>query len=154
MAFTFAQPFLISKVIDQLSNPRASSRGNSYGLIAATFFIYTGIAVSRLIYMHAQNRLITKIRGALISVLYKKILRLSLTCSDKSAAMTLMSTDTDRICFVLERVNELWAGIIEVAIATFLLEQQVGAVCIAPAIVGLGKDFKLVLVHVLMLILS
>lgn len=139
IAFTYTQPFLISKVINQVGNSRTSNRNDGYGLIGATFLIYAGIALSRVVYMHAQNRMITKIRGALISVIYGKLLRLSLTRPDKSAAITLMSTDTDRICFVLERINELWAGIIEVAIATFLLEQQVGAACVAPAIVGLSK---------------
>lgn len=140
IAFTYSQPFLIHKVIGQVSDNAASrNRNNGYGLIAATFFIYAGIALSRVHYTHTQNRLITKIRGALISIIYHKTLQLSLTGADTSAALTLMSTDTDRICFVLQRINELWAGIIEFAIATFLLEQQVGAACVAPAFVGLSK---------------
>lgn len=154
IAFTYTQPFLIIKVIDQVGNSRTSNRNDGYGLIAATFLIYVGIALSRVVYMHAQNRLITKIRGSLISVIYGKLLRLNLTRPDKSAAITLMSTDTDRICFVLERINEMWAGIIEVAIATFLLEQQVGAVCVAPAIVGLGRHSDQCFVDIFVLILS
>jgi ATP-binding cassette, subfamily C (CFTR/MRP), member 1 len=140
IAFTYCQPFLINKVIGQVSDTAASrNQNNGYGLIAATFFIYAGIALSRVHYTHAQNRLITKIRGALVSIIYHKTLQLSLTGADTSVALTLMSTDTDRICFVLERINELWAGLIEFAIATFLLERQVGAACVAPAFVGLGE---------------
>ena len=139
IAFTYSQPFLIHKVIDQVSNSGTINRNHGYGLIAATFLVYAGIALSRVIYMHAQNRLITKIRGALISILYEKILFLRLSCPDKSAAITLMSTDTDRICFLLQRINELWAATIEVGIATFLLEKQVGTACLAPAVTGIGK---------------
>lgn len=43
--FTFAQPFLITALIQYLSDNTAS-KNNGYGLIGASFLVYGGIAVS------------------------------------------------------------------------------------------------------------
>jgi ATP-binding cassette, subfamily C (CFTR/MRP), member 1 len=46
-AFTLAQPFLVSRVIDLLARPNIPNRdGIGWGLIAAYALVYTGIAVS------------------------------------------------------------------------------------------------------------
>lgn len=54
---------------------------------------------------------------------------------DESAVITHMSTDVDMIARSLEQANELWARIVEIAIGIWLLERQLGAVCIAPVLV-------------------
>jgi ATP-binding cassette subfamily C (CFTR/MRP) protein 1 len=47
IGLTFAQPFLITRVLDLLQEPSSSLTENqSYGLIGATAIIYLGIAVS------------------------------------------------------------------------------------------------------------
>jgi hypothetical protein len=47
VGFNFAQPFLITAVLEQLYQPDdEQSRLRGYELIAATLFIYSGIAVS------------------------------------------------------------------------------------------------------------
>ena len=49
IVFTFAQPFLITRVIDLLSEEDSElSRNEGYGLIGATALIYVGIAVRRI----------------------------------------------------------------------------------------------------------
>jgi len=46
IAFTFTQPFLISRSIRFLTEPESSNTANyGYGLIGATALIYLGIAV-------------------------------------------------------------------------------------------------------------
>ena len=80
------------------------------------------------------------IRGGLIAVIYEKMLSLKSGNASESAAMTLMGTDVERIVetwYLL--VVEIWANLIQLVIAVFLLERQLGAVCIAPIIVALGK---------------
>ncbi len=47
-AFIFAQPFLASSLIDFLDGGRDASENDGYGLIGASFLVYTGIAVSQL----------------------------------------------------------------------------------------------------------
>jgi ATP-binding cassette subfamily C (CFTR/MRP) protein 1 len=56
--------------------------------------------------------------------------------------MTLMGTDVERIAetwYLL--VVESWANILQLGIAIFLLERQLGAVCIAPILIAVGTHF-------------
>lgn len=48
--------------------------------------------------------------------------------------------DIDGIIEHLENFNDVWARTIEVAIGTWLLERQVGATCMVPLILTLGKQ--------------
>ena len=77
-------------------------------------------------------------RGAMVSVIYESTLRLQSDVYDETKAITLMSTDIDTIANNIENVQELWARIAEVGIGIWLLERQLGWVCIAPIIVILG----------------
>ena len=56
-----------------------------------------------------------------------------------SAALTLMSSDVDRIALTTVTAYEIWAGILETAIALYLLERQIGWACIAPVLLGISK---------------
>jgi len=80
------------------------------------------------------------VRGSLIAVIYEKMISLKSANTNESAAITLMGTDVERIVetfFLL--VVEIWANILQLSIAVFLLERQLGAVCIAPIIIALCK---------------
>ena len=55
-----------------------------------------------------------------------------------SATLTLTSTDVDRICASFETIHEIWANPIEVGIAIWLLERQLGLGCIGPGITLIG----------------
>lgn len=81
------------------------------------------------------------VRGSLVSLLFSKTIALSAASavSQGSAALTLTSTDVERICSSFEVLHEIWANPIQVAIAIWLLERQLGVACIAPVIVVLGK---------------
>lgn len=79
------------------------------------------------------------VRGILVSEIYHKTTELSLTSLDNSAAVTLMSTDVDRIIAGLPVLHDLWANIIQAALTTWLLERQLGVACIAPALMAIGK---------------
>ena len=46
IAFTFCQPFLITRAIDYVSETgNNATRNDGYGLIAATALVYSGLAV-------------------------------------------------------------------------------------------------------------
>lgn len=57
---------------------------------------------------------------------------------DNAAAVTLMSADTERIIYALRQMHEVWANIIEVGLATWLLYTQVGFACFAPLVIAAG----------------
>lgn len=82
--------------------------------------------------------MITMFRGALASVIYEKTLRLPIDIRNDSAAITLMSTDVDSIATAFETVHEIWANTIEVSIAIYLLEAQLGIACVVPVALALG----------------
>lgn len=135
-AFQFCQPFLINSMLSYLQTPsEQSSRNDGYGLIGATALIYTGIAISGAIYWYLQERAVYMVRGLLAGAVYRKTLEAKLSAADDSAALTLMSADVERIIQGLLNIHELWANIIEVALACWLLSGQVGASFVAPLIV-------------------
>jgi hypothetical protein len=55
-----------------------------------------------------------------------------------SAAITLMGTDVERIVANLKNMHEAWASIIELVVATWLLEREVGVACLIPLVISLG----------------
>lgn len=132
-AFTFCQPLLISATIEWAETDGDSddvSRG--YGLIGAWFLVFVGIAVSTGQYQHLTFRAITMARGQLISMLYHKATDISITAADPTAALTLMSADIERIDTGWRTAHDVWANLVEIAVAIFLLERQLGVACLIP----------------------
>ena len=158
-ALSFAQPFLINDAIT-LSNQPITPETNStgVGLIGAYILVYVGIAVGftesqtlfkhRLSppsqittgqYWHNNYRAITMARGGLISLLYTKLSDLSVTTANATSSLTLMSADIERITNGWQTMHEVWANLIEIAIAIWLLERQLGASCAIPLAVAIGS---------------
>lgn len=71
----------------------------------------------------------------MVSLIYIKTLEQPAGLYDESAALTLMSTDVDRLTSSLDSLNEVWARIIEMSIGIWLLERQLGWVCVAPIVI-------------------
>lgn len=128
-------------MISFVSTPRDSSGyyNQSLGLIAAAALIYIGVAISTVRYTHLLYRSITMLRGALVGLIFNKSLILRDGVFDESAAVTLMSTDIDRIAASMQNMHEVWGRLIEVAIGIWLLSIQIGAVSVIPIIVVLGQ---------------
>lgn len=75
-----------------------------------------------------------KIRGALVAVVLKKNLRLSLSTVKESAALTLMSTDVDGIVGSTSQIYDVVAAPIEVGVAFYLLWREVDAAFFLPVV--------------------
>lgn len=143
IGFTFSQPFLVASVLNWLDDPRSESNAG-YGLIGATLLIYLGMALSNLIYDQMLYRFMTMFRGAASSMIYEHALHIpGGTLEDRSATITLMTTDVDRIIDSLITLNEFWARTIEVGIGIVLLALRLGWVCLMPLVIVLSKDFSL-----------
>ena len=85
-------------------------------------------------------RLITKIRGALISVIYHGMLSVRAESNKSSAGVALMGNEVDRITYVFVHVVSFVPSLVQVALAIWILSRQLGAVCVAPIIVALSKS--------------
>ena len=74
-----------------------------------------------------------------MTTIFRKTTEISLTALDNSAAVTLMSTDVERIVNGLKMMHEFWANLIQVVIATWLLQRELGVACVAPIAVSIGR---------------
>ncbi|KAF9873913.1 ABC transporter [Colletotrichum karsti] len=136
IGFKFAQPFLINRIINYVDgNKGTDQKSVGYGLIAATAIIYLGTAILNGFYQHQLYRFITMVRGSLASLILAKNLEVEMAAmDDSSAALTLVSTDVRNICKSFEAIHEVWANPIEVGIAIWLLQRQLGLGSVGPAI--------------------
>jgi hypothetical protein len=50
-----------------------------------------------------------------------------------------MGTDVERICNSMQAFHECWISVIEIGVAVYLLERQVGVTCVVPTVVSLGS---------------
>ncbi|KPI34457.1 Metal resistance protein YCF1 [Cyphellophora attinorum] len=134
-AAQFSQPFLVQATIRYVSNQSEQPVSHGWGLAGAFFLSYFAVAVLSAAYKHLANRCCTQLRGGLVSLLYDKTLNLSLTAIDRDAVLTLMSTDINTMVDILTMFHDTWCGIIDLAVAMYLLYFYLGSTCYAPAIV-------------------
>ncbi|THC98398.1 hypothetical protein EYZ11_002117 [Aspergillus tanneri] len=132
--FTFAQPFLLTRTVNFITEPDQKLTNNyGFGLIVATVLIYIGLAITTANNQHKTYRLITMIRSSLVPLMYRQTLRLDVAAVRDSAALTLMSVDIERISSGLRYLHEIWASPIDVGLALWLLQRQLGVAAVAPA---------------------
>ncbi|KAL1869218.1 hypothetical protein Plec18167_007884 [Paecilomyces lecythidis] len=140
--FTFCQPFLITSTVEYFNgDSRTRPREYAHALVGAFLIVYLGIAISTAVYWRQTFRLGTMLRAGLISTLYQKTTLLGEGDVKGSAVLTLMGTDVERIVNSFRSLHEIWASIIEVAVALYLLQRQVSLACIVPAIISLACVF-------------
>ena len=78
-------------------------------------------------------------------MIYGKMIDLKIGNVNESSAMTLMSTDVEQIANSLQFVNDIWANLLQVGFATWLLERQLGIACVAPLVsLFLGEYLSIV----------
>ncbi|KAF5977902.1 Canalicular multispecific organic anion transporter 2 [Fusarium coicis] len=122
--FSFAQPFLIQSVIVLVSKNEMSVQTSS-GLIGATVLIYLGLAISGAWHKHMSYQLVTMYRGGLVSLIFKKTLKLKTTSIKDSAPVTLMTADVETIFAAGASVHDMWANMLELPVGIYLLYHQV-----------------------------
>ena len=141
IALNFCQPFLIQRAISFSTRSKSEDSNDvGYGLIGAYFLVYTGIAITTGQYQHLTYRAITMARGGLVSMMFAKTSTLKVNAADPATSLTLMSADIERITNGWQTMHEIWANLIEIALAIYLLERQLGAACVIPAGVAIGKS--------------
>lgn len=71
-------------------------------------------------------------RSILVTEIFTKATKSRIGTGDDSAALTLMSTDIERIVMGFGPLHDIWASIIQVALAGWMLYNQLGVVFVAP----------------------
>ncbi|KAH8664569.1 ABC transporter [Xylariales sp. PMI_506] len=137
VGLSVSQTYLIQTTVSwvqEAESPTSKSRG--YGLIGAFAFVYIGLALTMGWSSHLTFRLMTMIRGSLVSVIYAKLTGLQHANIKESAAMTLLGADVPRIAetFYMLLIDTI-PSLIQLAIGLYLLYSQLGAVCVAPILI-------------------
>ncbi|KAG8156791.1 hypothetical protein KVR01_013396 [Diaporthe batatas] len=131
LGFTFCQPFFIEKLLEHLSRPRVDNN-IGYGFIGASILIYSGIAISMALYSYFHHRMRTMMRSILVTEIFIKATQARIGTSDDSAALTLMSTDMERIMMGFRSFHDIWASILQAALAAWMLYTRLGVVFVVP----------------------
>ncbi|KAH7182283.1 putative ABC multidrug transporter [Fusarium flagelliforme] len=135
IAFTFCQPFFMESLLTYLSQDASTVSDNfGYGLIGASVLIYFGLAISTGVYQYLHYRSLQILRGCLATAIYARGAELQAGSDQDSASVTLMSADLERIRLGLRNLHDMWAGVIEVGISSWLLYNQLRLAFLAPII--------------------
>ncbi|KAJ5356748.1 ABC transporter integral membrane type 1 [Penicillium concentricum] len=135
IGFNIAQPFLVGKTVTFLEQTE-SSLNIGYGLIGAITIVFIGIAVTTASYEHLGFRATTMVRGGLMALVYQHMMELPLGSTDESSAMSLMGADVEMLAeYFHSTVCESWACIIQLGLAAWILQTQIGVVCVTPIII-------------------
>ena len=137
IGFKYSNPFLLERTVEYVNNRQYQPENVGLGLIAAYSLVYTGLALLTASYMHLSNRILVRIRGGLVTLIYGQTIDLSITALDESAALTLMSTDVQTIVDSLRWGSEAYGAVLEIGLAMYVLYTQLGLAVLAPAIVAL-----------------
>ncbi|KAI7763154.1 hypothetical protein LZL87_012191 [Fusarium oxysporum] len=126
LAASICQPFLIHALLHYLQNDD-QDQSHGYGLIGATALTYGAIAFSTALYWYFQERFVIMVRGILVLAVYEKTTELRMPANGDSGALTLMSTDVERITRGVLDLHEYWANTIQIALSCWLLQRELGA---------------------------
>lgn len=74
----------------------------------------------------------TMARSILVTETFTRATKARIGTGDDSVALTLMSTDMERINLGLRSLHDIWASIIQVALAGWMLYKQLGVVFVVP----------------------
>ncbi|KAJ7065430.1 P-loop containing nucleoside triphosphate hydrolase protein [Mycena amicta] len=142
MLASFAQPLLILRMIEFISDPSQSSE-RGWALVGGFVSTYALIFLMTSVYWDKVFNSTVLYRGALVGNIYSKTLRLSSAAGKEvggGVASTYMSVDVERVCLGLETAHEMWAAIVSIILAIALLWSQ----ATWPALLPLAITFILV----------
>lgn len=82
-------------------------------------------------------------RGSLVALIFNKTLRMSTSAVSDASAITLMSTDIERIGSGLRDMHEIYSNFIEVVLALWLLARLLKIATVASTLVVIGEHIPL-----------
>ncbi|OKL62878.1 hypothetical protein UA08_01294 [Talaromyces atroroseus] len=119
---------------------QATFAANKWSFLSAVFGQLICL-VSRAVYWRQTYRLVSRIRSGLTINIYRHITALPGRDVKNMEAVTLMGTNVERIVDTFTYIHELWASIIEVSIAIWLLTRQISLASLVPSVVCVASVF-------------
>ena len=141
LGLTLCQPVLADVLLNYLAqSPHQYDYPLQRVLIGAYAFTYIGIAVSSTLYGYLRARFLAMMRTTLASAVHCKTTRLSLPrATDSQMGLSIISADLYRINVGFTYLHDVWANVIQISVATYLLQRQLGGACIVPLILAFGS---------------
>jgi hypothetical protein len=90
------------------------------------------------VYHYQTFRFLTGLKGGLEAVTYQRTLETRTANSGDITAISVIGTDIPRIVESFKEIHELWAAPVDIAVAVWLLEQQLSVACVTPGVISLG----------------
>ncbi|GJD02568.1 ABC transporter [Colletotrichum higginsianum] len=139
VGFGLVQPLLVQTTIQYIQNHDEDGTDASFGswLVAAFAVTYLGLAISTQLCGQLTNRLITRLRGSLVALIYQTMLSLRAETGTSQAAVSFMSTEVERINVAAQWSFSIVPNLLQLAIALRILAGQLGGVSVAPVIVAI-----------------
>lgn len=78
----------------------------------------------------------------MVALIYRRTLEIRDVDHGDITAIALMGTDVDRVVNSLQMLHEVWASLLDVSIAVWLLERQLSLACLAPVVLIVGTSKK------------
>ncbi|KAH8811062.1 putative ABC transporter [Xylogone sp. PMI_703] len=138
VAVTFGQPFVLNRILSFLSDP-TQNISIGYGLIAAISLVYLLIGLTKSQYYHLLNTCTLEVRNVIVTAIYDKALEVDSAALGTGTTSTLINNDIDVIMQGLHSFHEVWASIITLGVAMWLIYLQMSWAFVGPlaAILGL-----------------
>lgn len=125
VALTLTQPMLLERMLTFVQGGQEDVYEQrmdvGYALIGAFAVLYTLMALFNAWYAHACNKLALEMRSQLIDSCYRQLLKLRLAALDSGNAATLINVDMQHIMEGCKILHDIWASVITVAVAVYLL---------------------------------
>lgn len=74
-----------------------------------------------------------------MTAVYRKATEINSTDINGTKTVTLMSTDCELVVRGLLAMHELWASVVQVAFATWLVQRELGIACLGPIAITVGQ---------------
>ncbi|KAL2134935.1 hypothetical protein VTI74DRAFT_10342 [Chaetomium olivicolor] len=133
VALTLVQPMLLERMITFVQGGGYDQRMDvGYALIGAFATLYTLMALFNAWYAHSCNKLALELRSQLVDSCYRHLLKLRLAALDSGKAATLINVDMQHIMEGSRILHDIWASLVTVAVAVYLLYRKIQLAFIAP----------------------
>ncbi|TQV95595.1 hypothetical protein V2A60_000779 [Cordyceps javanica] len=137
-AFGFAHPFFISSILDNLMRTTSYlPAGTAVAYVGMILFLNVGKAMATSLYGYYQERAVAQVRSCLVPALYQKTVRRKVYSEKSSSVLGMMNSEMNMIQFGIKNVHEFWICVLEIILASWLLQRRIGWAFLAPLAVVL-----------------
>ncbi|KAI8945244.1 P-loop containing nucleoside triphosphate hydrolase protein [Xylaria longipes] len=133
------QPLLVQATLSYITDHTNKPLYFGYSLIVTYALTYLGVAIMTLWSQHLTFRLLTKVRGALIGMIFRSCLNVPAQDPESSARpVNLMSSEIDRISQTMQWGVNIIPNVLQIGLGLWILFSQLHATIVAPVLIAIA----------------